>query len=356
MNNRTNRIIFLLLIMIFGLNACLADNTTKPEKPVKLPGIFGVNLAGAEFGETMPGEFNKDYTYPTVEELDYFKSKGLELIRLPFRWERVQPILGGNLNKAEMNRLKDFVAKAAERDIYILLDLHNYARYVIDGEEVRIGSSLVTRSHIRDLWTKLAEEFKNQKNIWGYGIMNEPANMANKTDWFGIAQEIITGIRTKDSSTAIVVAGDSWSSAERWPEESDNLKNLKDPNNNLIFEAHVYFDNDASGQYLGSYDEEGASPMTGVERVQPFIDWLNRNNLRGFIGEYGIPSDDDRWKLTLDNFLNHLSKNCLNGTYWAAGPWWGDYILTIEIKKDGADQNQMEIVKKYSKVANNCSF
>ncbi len=353
------KIISLLTILLFSLNACFADDITKPEKPRETrisAGIFGVNLAGAEFGEAMPGVFNQDYTYPTVAELDYFKSKGLKLIRLPFRWERLQPVLGAELDKSELKRLKDFVEEAAKRDIFILLDLHNSARYALNGKEIRIGSSLVTTSHIRDLWTKLAAEFKNHKNIWGYGIMNEPADMANKTHWFGIAQEIITGIRTKDTATAIVVGGDSWSSAERWPEESDNLKNLKDPSNNLIFEAHVYFDKDASGQYLGSYDDEEANPMTGVKRVQPFIDWLKSNNLRGFIGEYGVPNDDDRWKVTLDNFLNHLAKNCLNGTYWAAGPWWGEYPLSLEIKDDGADQNQMAVVKNYSQVVKSCSY
>ncbi|MFN3405370.1 MAG: hypothetical protein ACK40G_14825 [Cytophagaceae bacterium] len=46
---------------------------------------FGVNLSGAEFGSVFPGTYNSHYTYPTVAELDYFKSKGLTLIRLPFK-------------------------------------------------------------------------------------------------------------------------------------------------------------------------------------------------------------------------------------------------------------------------------
>ena len=28
--------------------------------------------------------------------------------------------------------------------------------------------------------------------------------------------------------------------------------------------------------------------------------------------------------------LNHLKQNCINGTYWTGGPWWGNYILSIE--------------------------
>ena len=53
--------------------------------------LFGVNLSGAEWGNRYPGTFGTDYTYPTASELDYYKSKGLTLIRLPFLWERVQP-------------------------------------------------------------------------------------------------------------------------------------------------------------------------------------------------------------------------------------------------------------------------
>ena len=52
----------------------------------------GVNLSGAEFGQTsLPGTFGSDYTYPTSAEVDYYKSTGMNFIRLPFRWERLQP-------------------------------------------------------------------------------------------------------------------------------------------------------------------------------------------------------------------------------------------------------------------------
>lgn len=83
---------FLLSMLFFGLNACLANEPTNANKPL---GIFGVNLSGTEFGETTPGKFATDYIYPNAQELDYFKSKGLRLIRLPFRWKRIQTSLGG---------------------------------------------------------------------------------------------------------------------------------------------------------------------------------------------------------------------------------------------------------------------
>lgn len=333
------------------------DGTTKKSyslnletaEPIATLKPFGVNLAGAEFGSpNFPGNYNTDYTYPTTEELDYYKSKGLNLVRMPFSWERIQPVLNGNLDEIELNRIKDFLQAARNRNMAVILDLHNYGRYYVNGIEEIIGSANLSIAHIKDLWTKLSLELKNNSEIWGYGIMNEPHDMLAGTPWFDIAQEIINGIRNSDTQTRIIVGGDSWSSAEFWPLFSDNLKNLSDPSNNLTFEAHVYFDNDSSGRYYQSYDDEGAYPDKGIDRVNPFLDWLETNDLNGFVGEYGVPGNDARWLTMLDNLLLHLESKGINGTYWAGGPWWGDYILSIE-PGNGNDKPQMAIIQKYPK-------
>jgi aryl-phospho-beta-D-glucosidase BglC (GH1 family) len=50
----------------------------------------GVNLSCAEFGQNnLPGTYNTHYTYPNQSEVNYFGGKGMNVIRLPFRWERL---------------------------------------------------------------------------------------------------------------------------------------------------------------------------------------------------------------------------------------------------------------------------
>lgn len=335
--------LFLFTIIIFMMSSFVSSQVP-----------FGVNLAGAEFGTNMPGTYNIDYTYPTSSELDYYKSKGLNLVRLPIRWERIQESLNGDINSAELLRINSFLQSAQDRNMEVIIDLHNYCRYKINGNYEIIGSASLSISNIKDMWTKLSFELRDSPNIWGYGIMNEPHDLLPSTPWFNIAQEIIYGIRSSDVDNRIIVGGDSWSSAERWLQYSDNLKDLIDPSNNLIFEAHVYFDNNASGSYNQSYDEEGAYPNIGVDRVTPFVNWLEDNNLTGFIGEYGIPADDERWLVVLDIFLSHLEQNCINGTYWAGGPWWGNYKLSIE-PYNGNDKPQMGVVEKYLNTNIDCS-
>lgn len=322
--------------------------------PARFPAHFGVNLAGAEFGQNMPGQYGTDYTWPNRTELAYFKSKNMRLVRVPFKWERIQPILNGPLDVNELERMKTFVASARAEGMWVLLDMHNYGRRKINGVEYIVGDPALPVSSLTDAWKKLAGEFSTHTNIWGYGLMNEPHGMLPGTPWVTIAQALIDGIRTVDQQTVIVVGGDSWSSAARWPVASDNLKTLNDPSDNLVFEAHVYFDNDASGAYDGTYDVEGATPQTGVDRVAPFVNWLKQNGKQGFVGEYGVPDDDARWLTTLDNMLAYLKSNCVNGTYWAAGPWWGSYRLAVE-PIGGTDRPQMAVLEKYTTSDTECS-
>ena len=111
------------------------ENGDEPQ-PTKQTAYFGVNLSGAEFGNVYPGVDGTHYGYPTEKDLDYFKAKGLYLVRFPFRWERIQPTMNGELNATELAKMKKFVKAAEDRNIQILLDMHNFGRYCVycDGQ------------------------------------------------------------------------------------------------------------------------------------------------------------------------------------------------------------------------------
>jgi len=140
--------------------------------------------------------------------------------------------------------------------------------------------------------------------------------------WPAAAQAAIDAIRTVDRRHAIFVCGDGWSGAHSWKKTNGNLL-LNDPADNLVYEAHQYFDRDHSGKYKEGYDDSGAHPQIGVERLRPFTEWLKEHHARGFIGEFGVPDDDPRWLEVLDRFLAAMKAEQIGGTYWAAGGWWG---------------------------------
>lgn len=303
---------------------------------------LGINWAGPEFSNALPGVEGVNYGWPTAESLDYWKEKGIRLIRLPFKWERLQPELKTDFDPKYLAGLERSVALMRERGMKVILDVHNYAVY----RQKPIGTGEVTVDAFADLWRRLAEKFKDETAIWGYGLMNEPTG---KCDWPAAAQAAIDAIRAVDAKTMILVANDyaGWSATRANQREKDHLAEwaekgmripdpakLRDPSSNLRFELHTYFDHDASGTYKKTYEEEitrrdgpevRVGPNTGIDRIRPFVEWLKKHKVKGFIGEYSAPANpgvDPRWMETLEKTLAFMQENCLPSTYWAGGTCW----------------------------------
>lgn len=145
-------------------------NGDEPQ-PTKQTAYFGVNLSGAEFGNVYPGVDGTHYGYPTEKDLDYFKAKGLYLVRFPFRWERIQPTMNGELNATELAKMKKFVKAAEDRNIQILLDMHNFGRYCVycDGQSSQnnqyaiIGNARCTVDNFCDVWKNWQRSLKTIK-------------------------------------------------------------------------------------------------------------------------------------------------------------------------------------------------
>lgn len=360
LNNRY-LLIALLSFILLGFSSCGDDNASDNDngggqvEKLAEP-YFGVNLSGAEFAAVYPGVEGQHYEYPNHSDLAYFAGKGFKLIRFPFRWERVQPQLGGELDATAIDKMKAVISDANELGLYVILDLHNFGRYCtysngktsVDNNYAVLGSRTCSTANFCDLWKRLAKEFKDYPNIWGYDIMNEPHDMLTSSPWNTIAQQCINAIREVDNQTPIIIEGNEFASSSKWTNLSKDLKDLDDSSNKLIFEAHCYFDNDASGNYAGSYDREQATEQVGVERLRPFVEWCKQYGKQGFVGEYGVPDDDPRWLVTLDNALAYLSENGIGGTYWSGGHRWGNYSLAVQ-PIDGVDRPQMSILTKYLK-------
>lgn len=318
--------------------------------------MFGINESGGEFAAVYPGIDGTHYGYPNYQDLKYVADKGFGLIRLPFRWERVQRSMRGELESNEIQKIKQVLGYATELNLKVIFDMHNFGRYCTycngvnsnDNVYAVIGEASCTVSDFCDVWRKLAEVFKNYDCIYGYEIMNEPYSMLRSTPWYDIAQACIYAIREVDNVTPIIIDGDSFASASMWPQVSDNLKNLTDPAGDLIYEAHTYFDHDSSGTYQGSYDSEGAHPNTGVDRLRPFVNWCKENSVMGLVGEYSVPDNDSRWLTVLDNALHYLYENGMGGTYWSAGHRWGNTNYAVHPTENYTkDRPQMAILEKY---------
>ncbi len=303
----------------------------------------GVNLASAEFGEGfLPGTYGTHYIYPDPAKAAYFTGKGMNTFRLPFRWERLQRSLLATLDATELSRLRSTVNGLNNLGAVVLLDPHNYARYY----GTVVGSGSVTNAAFADFWAKLANEFKSSNVI--FGLMNEPNEMSTDA-WVSAANAAIAAIRNTGATNLILVPGNAWSGAWSWNQTWYGTSNatamlrITDSRNNYAFEAHQYLDGDSSGS-----SSSCVSTTIGAERLAAFTNWLRANGKRGFIGEFG-GGRDATCTAAIDNAVKHIEANAslyLGWTYWAAGPWWGDYYTTLE-PLNGVDRPQMDALEPH---------
>lgn len=236
----------------------------------------GINVAGGEFAAPAthptsdfsnenPGAYDRSYHYDPQETFDFLASRGVRLVRIPFRWERLQPQPGGPLDVAELQRLKDAATRARTAGMKVILDMHNYgAYYLSDGTQgVRraIGSPEVSAADFADVWRRISRRFRRHSGVKGYGLMNEPVDLPARPDrsaaevWERASQRALRAIRRTGDRKFVLVPGYFWSGAQRWPDVHPDAW-IRDPLDRFRYEAHHYWDRDNSGGYHHSYAEE----------------------------------------------------------------------------------------------------
>lgn len=273
--------------------------------------LVGVSLAGLE----MPGGTFS----PTAQEANYYASKGMNIIRLPFMWERLQPTLFGPLDAAYLGHITGFVKAANAAGLTVLIDCHNYGMY----NNQQLGTPRLSAKALADMWQKLAIATKDM-NV-AFDIMNEPYHQ-NGQQWRAVLDTVIPAIRATGATNTLYIEGVWWANAALWPQRTGPyFTDIKD--NNYIYEAHQYFDSDGSGTHPDCTD--GAA---SIAKIKPFVTWLRENKAHGFLGEFGLATDK-RCQQTLVEVLQYLQENAdvIDGwAYWAGGPAWGNYMFTTE--------------------------
>lgn len=157
-------------------------------------------------------------------------------------------------------------------------------------------------------------------------------------------QAAINGIRAAGASQYIFVEGNSWTGAWTWVDVNDNMKNLTDPEDKIVYEMHQYLDSDGSGT-----SETCVSGTIGKERITDATQWLKDNKKVGFIGEYAGGSNDV-CRSAVSGMLEYMANNTdvwKGASWWAAGPWWGDYIFSMEPPDGTAYTGMLDILETY---------
>ena len=83
-------------------------------------------------------------------------------------------------------------------------------------------------------------------------------------------------------------------------------------------------------------------PRSAANGCARFTAWCRKHHKRAFLGEFAAAANPTG-QAAVDDMISYMEANADVWTgfaWWAAGPWWGDYMYSLE-PKDGRDRPQM---------------
>jgi len=287
----------------------------------------------ARFGDATTESIYTTHQNTWIQEsdLDRIASMGLNVIRLPIAWFEIVNE-DGTIKSNAWDQIDWFIAEAAERDIYTLLDLHTVPGGGCPwGSCGRVGpnpnefwTNAAHQDMVVDIWEAVAARYNGNPAVAGYDLINEPLidygedadDVKQKSDYY---HRLYTAVRAIDPDHTIYIAAFfDWA-------------NIAKPHaapyhwTNVVYEIHPYEmpggkDYNAQNALVEKQLLEVAKKLEDPEYGVPVL-----------YGEFSLYHYDDVWAKFL-NGLNALNVSWTNwsykvrgGMYEGIGGYWGYY-------------------------------
>lgn len=324
--------------------------------------LRGVNWFGIETELHAPdGLSSRDYKGMLAQ----IKSLGYNLIRLPYSVQslRASDVHGINYQlssnqelqgKSPLEVMDAVIQEAGRQGIMILLDSHRLNDKRIP--ELWYGDGFTEADWI-DTWKMLATRYKNQANIIGADLKNEPHGRASwgtndkSTDWRLAAERAGNAILAINPNWLIVVEGVEnnvpgqkleyhWMGAnlegvERFPVRLSKSKKL-------VYSPHEY----GAGVYNQPWFNEPTFPNNLYSRWEIGWNYIATKGIAPIlVGEFGGRQVDRSSKegIWQRQFVNFISEKDLSFAYWSWNPNSADTggILQDDWQTVHADKQQL---------------
>ncbi len=345
-------LLFILYIFFPTTQIQAASSTSTPlstqnEKIIDAQGnrvlLRGVNWFGFETDTHIPhGLWARDYKSMIAQ----MKQLGYNTIRLPYS---VQALKSSNISsvaysigsnndfngKTPLQAMDLIIQEAANQGLYVILDNHGLNDNNIP--ELWYNTSYTEQDWI-NTWTLLASRYKNQWNVIGADLKNEPHGKASwgtddvTTDWRLAAGRAGNAILQVNPNWLIVVEGvdgnvkNGQLGADWWGGNLEGARNFPVVLSNihkLVYSTHEY----GPGVYNQPWFSDPTFPQNMPARWEKGFNYLNTEHIAPvFIGEFGgrlvdSISKEGIWQRA---FVDFIKKNNLSFTYWSWNPNSGD--------------------------------
>jgi endoglucanase len=250
---------------------------------------FSRQLLGPAEAKKFWKEFRERYI--TRDDIQWIAKSGYNSIRIPFHYK----FFTEDTDEGFMY-VDRVVRWAKEAGLFVVLDMHaapggQTGANIDDSDGYPwLFESEDSQREIVSIWARIAAHYKDEPNILGYDLMNEPIphypEVTKLNDRLEpLLKRITAEIRKVDQNHVIVLEAAQWDT---------NFKVFGPPfDKNLLYQFHRYW-----------------MPPT-QDKIADVVEFRDKYNVPIWLGESG--ENEDKW---IEEFRTLLEKNNIGWAFW----------------------------------------
>lgn len=271
---------------------------------------FGNTNAAREidrmFCQAVGPDFTADFwrrfkeNYITQADIDFIASTGANTVRIPFHYKlfTAEDYMGANDAEEGFRLLDRVIGWCRRAGLYVILDMHD-APGGQTGDNIDdsygypwLFESEASQRKFCDVWQRIAAHYRDEPQILGYELINEPIapyfdnREALNAQLEKVHKMAVAAIRQVDPHHIILLGGAQW---------NGNFDMFTDwtYDDNLMYTCHRY----------------GGEPT--AEAIRSFIDFRDRTGLPMYMGEIGHNTPE--W---MHAFCETMDAHGIGWTFW----------------------------------------
>lgn len=197
-----------------------------------------IYLDGVAFGNNI---WTDEIPITHHSEIDYTRVKdmGMNIIRFYLNYKTFEDDNNPYTYKQEgWDWIDQNIAWAKKNGIYLVLNMHApQGGYQSQGTGDALWTDIENQNRLTALWKAIAERYKREFQIIGFGLVNEPVPTSDISQWQQLAQRITNEIRAVDKNHIVVVERAIYVKGK---EETIDYNFPTIVDNNLVYEFHIY--------------------------------------------------------------------------------------------------------------------
>lgn len=198
-----------------------------------------IRLEGIAFGNEVWSDNELPFTHHSEVDYTRVKDMGMNMVRFYLNYKTFENDAAPyQYKQSGWDWIDQNIQWAQNNDILLLLNIHvPQGGFQSLGNSDALWEQTEIQNRLAALWKAIAQRYKDETQIIGFGLVNEPVPTSDIVQWQQLAQRLTDEIRQADTNHIIFIEKAIYVKGK--PETTDyNFPKIND--NNVVYEFHFY--------------------------------------------------------------------------------------------------------------------